>query len=153
MDWPQLVVCIRLIDNCYVYMKLLKLIKVQRCFFLRKLGIKLACVSFLGNSLFACFSLGTSCLRAGWGLHSRILVSGRVLGRVLILGAIPRTALPKPSKCFLPTRNKNLKRSFALSNACRFFQNHFPIQNSYIFYIVYIEILEKVENAFKKQFL
>ena len=152
MDWPQLVVCIRLIDNCYVYMKLLKLIKVQRCFFLRKLGIKLACVSFLGNSLFACFSLGTSCLRAGWGLHSRI-VSWRVLGRVLILGAIPRTALPKPSKCFLPTRNKNLKWSFALSNACRFFQNHFPIQNSYIFYIVYIEILEKVENTFKKQFL
>ena len=106
-----------------------------------------ACVSsFLGNSLFACSSLGTSCLRAGRGLQSRILVSWRVPERVLILGAIPRTALPKPSKCFLPTRNKNLKQSFALSNECRFFQNHFPIQNSCIFCI---EILDKVENSFK----
>lgn len=141
MDWPQLVVCIRLIDNCYVYMKLLKLIKVQRCFFLRKLGIKLA-LCLIPWQFFVCMFLfwGPAAPEQGWGLHSRILVSGRVLGRVLILGAIPRTALPKPSKCF-PYQKQNLKR-LCFKQRCRFFQNHFPIQN-FIFYIVYIEIFRK----------
>lgn len=109
-------------------MKLLKLIKIQKSSFLRKLGIKLACVSSsFGNSLFACSSSGDQLPQTRLGLTEQGSCQLKGAGkRALTLGAVPRIALHKPSKCLLPTTNKNLN-SFALSNKGRFFSKPLSI--------------------------
>lgn len=76
--------------------------------FLRKIGIKLACVSSFRSSLLACSSSGDRLPQSRLGLREQSSCQVEGTGKRVTLGVIPRIVLHQPSKCTLPTPNKNL---------------------------------------------